>query len=313
MYEKRKAFTLIELLVVIAIIAVLVGLLVPAVQKVREAANRMSCTNNLKQLALGLHNFQAQRGFFPASYVNTATTNKATLAMAQRLGVTVTNVKHSWSIFVLPFIEQDNVFKQYNFGLTFSDPANQLARETKIKTFLCPTAPRSGDGYTTKTVGSASIRLAPGDYAPDNGYDTVLETKGLVDITANRRGVMIGNKVIQVGDIYDGTSNTILLSEDAGRPDRWNGSTMAGMNLQLDGGWADPDQEYITHGYSEDGLVVNGPCHTNCTNNNEVYSFHSGGANHGFADGSVRFVPKSMNIRAFVKLITYNGSDITTD
>lgn len=74
----------------------------------------------------------------------------------------------------------------------------------------------------------------------------------------------------------------------------------------------DPDNEFITHGYTVDGLTVNAPCHTNCTNNNEVYSFHSGGANHVMGDGSIRFVPKSMNIRAFVKLITYGGGDVNT-
>jgi prepilin-type processing-associated H-X9-DG protein len=280
---------------------------------VREAANRMSCTNNMKQLGLGLHNFQSTVGFFPPSYINTATTNKATLANAQKLGVNVSNVSHSWSIFVLPYLEQDNVFKQYNLNLTFSNPANLLPRESKIKTFVCPTAPRSGDGFTTKTVGSAAIRLAPGDYAPNNGYSATLETLGLADITANRRGVMIANAVIQVGEITDGTSNTFLLSEDAGRPDRWDGSAIAGIGVQLDGGWADPSNEYITHGYSEDGKTSPGACRTNCTNNNEVYSFHSGGANHVFADGSVRFVSKSMNIRGFVKMITYAGNDITVD
>jgi prepilin-type N-terminal cleavage/methylation domain-containing protein len=307
--SNRKGFTLIELLVVIAIIAVLIGLLLPAIQKVREAANRMSCTNNLKQLGLGLHNFQSTVGFFPAAYINTATTNKATLAMGQRLGVTAANVKHSWAIFVLPYMEQDNLFKQYNLNADWTNVANQAVRETTVKAFICPTVPRTGNGFNTKTVSSVVINTAPGDYAPDNGYDTVLETKGLVDICANRNGVIDTNTVRQIGEITDGTSNTFLISEDAGRPDAWRGSIMTATMGQTDGGWCDPDNEYITHGYTEDGLTVNGPCHTNCTNNNEVYSFHTGGANHAMADGSVRFVQKSMSIRAFVKLITFNGQD----
>jgi len=310
---KRKAFTLIELLVVIAIIAVLVGLLVPAVQKVREAANRMSCQNNMKQLGIAMHNFQTTRGYFPAAAVTTATTNKSTLAMAARMGVTAPNVKHGWSIFILPFIEQDNLFKQYNLALDWSNAANQMVRETPVKTYLCPTSTRMGDGFNNKTVTGVAIRVAPGDYAPNNGYDTVLETKGLVDVTANRNGVIDTNTVRQVGEILDGTSNTLLLSEDSGRPDAWRGSKLTTPGGQTDGGWADPDNEFITHGYSEDGLTVNGPCHTNCTNNNEVYSFHPSGAHHVMADGAIRFVQKSMPIRVFVKMITYNGGDVVTD
>lgn len=308
--RSRKGFTLIELLVVIAIIAVLIGLLVPAVQKVREAANRMSCSNNLKQLGLGLHNFQTTNGFFPAAYINTSTTNKATLAMGQRLGVTTPNVIHSWAIFVLPFIEQENLYKQYDLTSTWSNVKNQAVRETTVKSFVCPTVPRTPNTFNTKTVGGLSINVAPGDYAPDDGYDSVLETKGLVDICANRNGVIDTNSVRQVGEITDGTSNTLLLSEDAGRPNAWRSTNMTNATGQTDGGWCDPDNEYITHGYTEDGLTVNGPCHTNCTNNNEVYSFHSGGAMHAMADGSVRFIPKSMSIRLFVKLITYNGQDV---
>jgi prepilin-type N-terminal cleavage/methylation domain-containing protein len=309
---KRIGFTLIELLVVIAIIAVLIGLLVPAVQKVREAANRMSCQNNMKQIGLGLQNYQSQLGFFPGCSINTATTNKVTLANGAKMGVKVTNVFHGWSVMILPFIEQEPLFKQYNFDVTWSDPANQVVRETFVKTFICPTTPRSAGTMNTKLIGAISTNAAPGDYAPDYSYSATLETNGLVDVNVARTGIMSTNIVRPIGVISDGTSNTILISETAGRPDAWAAGTLRTAGAQTDGGWCDPDSAYITHGFSADGVTTTdgGPCHTNCSNNNEPYGFHSAGAMHAMADGSVRFIQASMNIRQFVKLITYMGNDV---
>jgi prepilin-type N-terminal cleavage/methylation domain-containing protein len=310
--NRRTGFTLIELLVVIAIIAVLIGLLVPAVQKVREAANRMSCQNNMKQIGLGLQNYQSQMGFFPGCSINTATTNKVTLANARLMGVTVSNVSHNWAVMILPFIEQEPLFRQYNFALTWTDAANQAVRETTVKTFVCPTTPRQGNGWNTFLSGTATVNAAPGDYAPDYAYSALLETNGLVDTCASRNGVMTTNITRPISVISDGTSNTILISETAGRPDSWATGRLLTPATQTDGGWCDPNHAYITHGYSADGVTTTagGPCHTNCSNNNEVYSFHSGGASHVFADGSVRFVQSSMDIRQFVKLITYMGGDV---
>ena len=312
--QLRNAFTLIELLVVIAIIAVLIGLLVPAVQKVREAANRMSCSNNMKQLGLGLQNYQAQRGFFPACSINTNTTNKVTLANAQKMGVSATNVFHGWGVMILPFVEQEALYRNYNFGVTWSDAANKQVRETSVKTFVCPTTPRGPSVLNTQTVSGASVSAAPGDYAPDYGYSGSLETNGLVDVNVSRNGIMITNRVRPISEISDGTSNTILISEAAGRPDSYAGGKLRSAGSQTDGGWCDPDSAYITHGFSADGVTTTdgGPCHTNCSNSNEVYSFHSGGAMHVMADGSVRFIQASLDIRQFVKLITYMGNDVPT-
>ena len=306
-----RAFTLVELLVVIAIIGTLVGLLLPAVQAAREAARRTQCTNNLKQIGTALHNYASARRFFPPAAASTTTTSKQQLELCKRLGVTVTGLRHAWGVFVLPFMEESNLHAKYNLGVDWSAAANQSVREAVVPAFVCPTAPPRDDaGLTTKTVSGAVIKVGPGDYAPDNGYDTVLETKGLVDSSPNRNGVMDVNVLRTPAEITDGTSSTLLISEDAGRPNAWRAKKMTLLMGQTDGGWCDPDNEYITHGYTADGLTVNGPCHTNCTNNNEVYSFHSGMANHVFADGSVRFISADQDIRVFVKLITYAGGDL---
>jgi prepilin-type N-terminal cleavage/methylation domain-containing protein len=307
----RPGFTLIELLVVIAIIAILIGLLLPAVQKIREAANRMKCSNNLKQLGLGLHNYQTQNGYFPPGAV-TNSTSAGPQRLREKLGIT-TPSNHSWSVFLLPFIEQDNLHRQYNFNAHWYASVNRTVHETQLAVMVCPSTPGGLNRFNVRTIGGNSVRAAAGDYAPNNAYGAALEGLGLVDVAVNRDGVLEVNESWSIGEIRDGTSNTSVLAECAGRPDEWRAGRMAIKNGQLDGGWADRDNEYITHGYTANGASTPGPCHTNCTNNNEVYSFHSSGANHVFGDGSVRFIKSSMNIRLFVKLLTRSGDDIIND
>jgi prepilin-type N-terminal cleavage/methylation domain-containing protein len=304
----RRGFTLIELLVVIAIIAILIGLLLPAVQKIREAANRMKCQNNMKQLGLGLQNYQATTGFFPPGAVTNSTSAVATQTR-QKLGIT-TPTFHSWSVFLLPYIEQDNLYRLYNLNANWYDAVNKQVRETPLALMVCPTTPGGKDRFVQK---SASVRAAAGDYAPDNAYSTALEGLGLVDVALDEDGVLEVNVTVSIPEISDGTSNTSVLAECAGRPARWRNGRQVSATAGTDGGWADRDNEFITHGFSNDGTSSPGPCHTNCTNDNEVYSFHTGGANHVFADGSVHFVKKSMDIRVFVKLLTKAGGDVVTD
>lgn len=310
-HSPRKGFTLIELLVVIAIIAILIGLLLPAVQKIREAANRIKCSNNLKQIGLGLHNYQTLNGFFPPGAVTTSTSVAAT-ETRRKLGIT-TPSDHSWTPFILPFIEQDNLHRNYNFNAHWYSPANQSVRETQIAIFVCPSTPGGSQRFNQRTVGGSTVRAAAGDYAPNNSYSTALEGLGLVDVAVNPDGIMEVNLAWSIAEIRDGTSNTSIIAECAGRPARWQAGKMISATGQQDGGWADRENEYITHGFTNDGSASPGPCHTNCTNNNEVYSFHPGGAMHVMADGSVRFIKANMNIRLFVKLITRSGDDIVSD
>ena len=306
----RRGFTLIELLVVIAIIAILIGLLLPAVQKVREAAARTKCQNNLKQIGLGLNNFHGTYGVFPPGAV-ASTTSITSQSHLRRAGVSVFNVNHSWTPFILSYIEQDNIYRNYTMSKSWNAAANRPIIATPIKTFMCPSTPGGEDRVCVTSSGA--VRTPPSDYGPDNGFSDTLVTAGYIDPVIDDGGILVVNRCYSVAEIRDGASNTFLVSEDAGRPDRWQGGQMTVPNGQSDGGWADRNNEYITHGFDASGTTSPGVCHTNCTNNNEVYSFHQGGANHVMGDGSVRFVRSSMDIRLFVKFISREGGDITVD
>ena len=304
--NSRRAFTLIELLVVIAIIAILIGLLLPAVQKVRESAARMKCQNNMKQAGLALNNFHGTYGCFPPGGLSGATDN-LTLSAAKRVGVTTSGVIHSWSPFLLPYMEQDNIYKQYSFAVNWNATANQAAIANVIPAFLCPSTP----GGSGRVVVGGGVSNPPSDYAPNNAYSSALATAGYCDVVADYTGVLQVNRAYSIPEVRDGTSNTLMLSECAGRPDTWVMGKMVSTNTRTDGGWANRDNEYIVHGaLTSNGTTAPGPCHTNCNNGNEVYSFHQGGANHVFADGSVHFISANMDIRQFVKLITRQAGDV---
>jgi hypothetical protein len=216
-------------------------------------------------------------------------------------------VNHSWTPFILSYIEQDNVYRQYSMAASWDATVNRTAIANRIPTFQCPSTP-GGDTRVCERI--AGARTPPSDYAPNNGFGAALVTAGYVDPVPNDAGILEVNRCYSVSEVHDGASNTFLVSEIAGRPDRWQNGRMTVANGQSDGGWADRANEYITHGYDATGTTSGGTCHTNCTNNNEVYSFHQGGAHHVMADGSVRFVQASMDIRLFVRFISRQGGEV---
>lgn len=331
--RNRRAFTLIELLVVIAIIAVLISLLLPAVQSAREAARRAQCVNNLKQIGLSLHNFESSNNFFPPSAIKSTGNQPSMNINVDSNGAPLPKGRERVSMymfaFLLPYMEQTAIFNAYNMKLDVRDPINSTVIATQINTLLCPSSP-SADKFHTYTAKDSwtkqtytNVKFAISDYAVNNGIENGLIAAGFVppgnylSMLFNTHSASVDFKT-PIAQVTDGLSNTMMVSENAGRPYYYLGggklAPTQSFSAGLAGGWADYATGYTTHGFTLDGSASPGPCHTSCNNNNETYAFHVGGSNHVFGDGSVRFVKNSTSITVFAQLISRaNGEVISAD
>jgi prepilin-type N-terminal cleavage/methylation domain-containing protein/prepilin-type processing-associated H-X9-DG protein len=314
--SQRRGFTLIELLVTIAIISILIGLLLPAVQQAREAARRIACRNNLKNLALAAHHYHDTWKTFPPGAVG-----RLTPAFPQYLGLK----SHGLGTYLLPYMDQQPLYSAYRCDVSWFEPPNQPVVNTQLPIWKCPSAPgdRIQDGslvtVTPPPEDLFSGTAACGDYAGMGTVHSGLVLSGLIDVPGGTRderghceGVFPINAFRGIRDIPDGSSNTILMGECAGRPELWRkGNRVDGLVLS-GGGWASRNLLW-GRGATADGTAFFGPCAVNCTNDREVYSFHSGGANVAFADGSVQFLSASIPIRTFAALVTRDGGEVPGD
>jgi prepilin-type N-terminal cleavage/methylation domain-containing protein/prepilin-type processing-associated H-X9-DG protein len=320
----RSGFTLIELLVVIAIIAVLIGLLVPAVQKVREAANRMKCTNNLKQLGIALQGYHDANGAFPAWGFDFPSNPNP----ANPLGATIQG--HSALTLILPYIEQANLLTIMNIKKSVADPANlpipygtATGASAKIPTFLCPSAPDRTADYIPLFIQQGVPNWGPlilgvTDYNPIRGLRGQFQAACAPNSPLGDTGVLgAKSSKPRIADVTDGTSNTLFLAETAGRQQVYaNGRPIMPNNpgsfgWQLNAAWADMNTAYNLRGFSSDGLVPDGGCACiNANNFESMYSFHSGGVNIALVDGSVRFLRSSVAPTTIGGLITRNGGEV---
>lgn len=309
----RRGFTVVELLIVIAIIGVLMALLLPAVQAGREAARRIACASNLKNLGLALHLYHDDQRTLPPGAVGPITP-----AFPQYLGLK----HHGLGTFLLPYVEQQPLASRYRWDVSWGDPPNQPVVNVQLKIWQCPSAPanRIEDGslptVTPPPVGLYSGTAACGDYAGMGTIDAGLPLTGLIDPPAGPRderghyeGAFPVNAARSMADLSDGTSHTILIAECAGRPQLWQGHTMISNKWVSGGPWASRNLLF-GRGAKPDGTALYGPCAVNCTNNREVYGFHPSGANAVFADGSVHFLSVGTNIRVFAALVTRAGGEV---
>jgi prepilin-type N-terminal cleavage/methylation domain-containing protein len=331
--ERFHGFTLVELLVVITIIAILIALLLPAVQAAREAARTAQCQDHIRQLALACHHFENATRGLPKLY-----------SSSNQLG---------WITQILPYFEQGNICSQYDLKQPWFDASNAAAVNHRIPILECPSSPvphvytatnngfsgQSANPLTTFTVATTDYFAISGASSATNvkapstipaGYFYVYpNAPSTTDLSGPMGAQSATPKSRPLADVHDGLSNTVMLSEMAGRPYLYiadgtpvavanfpsyvsTGSVDAARNIPLNYGWGGwPHNNNFTVGtWSPDGTMQGGLGAINCSNYRGVYSFHSAGAYGAFADGSVRTLNREMSPAIFFALVTARGGEI---
>jgi len=340
----RRGFTLIELLVVVAIIAVLIGLLVPAIQRVREAASRVQCQNNLRQLGLALHGHHNANGSFPPGLV----TSQVSLTNAEATGFTL----------LLPYLEQDNTRRLYQFDLPWYHSANAAAVAVEVPVFYCPSNRTGGSIELTAIAAEWNTQLPPRaaacDYAFCKGANGALHRNWL-KTPAEVRGVFGIRRPdeahgIRLLDIGDGTSSTVAMGDAAGgspvflvrslsNPTQPVIVPSTGKPIGVDQSWSaagitdadhpwygsifavtaqygmpgDPRDEPMNRRPTTPTVFGNDSKGDNAKGLDSISGFrsrHSGGCNFLFCDGSVRLLRETIEPATYRALSTYEGGEV---
>ncbi len=293
----RRAFTLIELLVVIAIIGVLMGLLLPAVQKVRETASRLKCKNNLKQIGLALHSYHDRNNGFPPGYFSAVNSDNSDAGPGW-----------GWASFLLDDIEQSNLKKQIRFDLQISDAANGSSRLVSLPLFVCPSEPKTGSFTVVDANGNGICDVARGSYVAMNGV------LGVSSDAWDNNGAFIRNRSFRIAEITDGLSNTLFVGErcTSMSSTTWTGAVTNGVVPAVR--YPDPADQLANAELAPALVLAHGSIY-HLPNNPLVFdadataSFHIAGVNFLYGDGSVHVISNAVNGLVYEGLLTRAGGE----
>lgn len=290
MKRPRSAFTLVELLVVIAIIGILVALLLPAVQAAREAARRMSCNNNLKQIGLALHNYHDSHRALPMGWIGLDVPSNQFLSEGEP--------GWGWAAHVLPFIEQGTLSDIIKDTLPITDPANQLARDRILPVFRCPSDADSKQHFDLEVAGSPGtvlVQLPKGNYVGMFGTKELEDCEGLpVGVQCQSDGAFYHNSSVRFSDFLDGLSSTLLIAE---RYSKHGDSTWTG---------AVPGGE---ESFARILAIADHPPNADGGHLDDPGSYHPAGTNFVYGDGSVHLITETIDLQVYYGLATLQGGE----
>ncbi len=264
----------------------------PVIATWRAESRRLQCADNLRKLTRGLDNYVVTSQFYPPA-------------------ITRTPRRHGWLASILPYVEQQSLYEEYDFSVHWCDPINADVIAQRVSMFECPTASYEG----RFAVGETAFAYRGGvlDYLATNRISPVMINDGWLPRSTRIDGILTRQRACHRSEVRDGLSNTILLAEVAGTPAKYVHRQKEPRPMYGSrgfGAWADAGIYIQGHGHQEDGRDWPGQCVVNCTNDDAIYSFHQGGANISFADGAVRFLNDEVDLLVLMAAITRDNGEI---